>query len=202
MRKKIVSILVIVLFVIIIIVKIGASKNTNNVTHTTETESNKQQIMTEETDDVIEETPCVEFRNVTFGYDEQVVLNHVDFRIFHMFSGTVRDQITLYDDSISEEQVQAVAKLTGLSEAIQELEQGFETLCTSELFSQGQWQLLSIARAAVAEPSMLLLDEITANLDAETETAVLHALKRVAENRTVISISHRTSAEMGRIIEV
>ena len=207
------------------------------------------------------EPPCVEFGNVTFGYDEQVVLNHVDFRVmdgeqvtlsgrtgagkstilklllglyepqkgavlihgkpaveiqeksrrrlfgyveqsFHMVPGTVRDQITLYDDSISEEQVQAVARLTGLSEAIQELEQGFDTPCTSELFSQGQWQLLSIARAAVAEPSMLLLDEITANLDAETEKAVLHALKRVAENRTVISISHRTSAEMGRIIEV
>ena len=72
--------------------------------------------------------------------------------------------------------------------------------CTPELFSQGQWQLLSIARAAVAEPQMLLFDEITANLDAETEKAVLLALKRVAKDRTVISISHRTSAELGRII--
>ena len=69
-------------------------------------------------------------------------------------------------------------------------------------FSQGQWQLLSIARAAAANPRMLLLDEITANLDAETEKAVLQALKRVARNRTVVSVSHRTSAEMGRIIAV
>ena len=54
--------------------------------------------------------------------------------------------------------------------------------------------------AGVAEPQMLLFDEITANLDAETEKAVLLALKRVAKDRTVISISHRTSAELGRII--
>lgn len=71
-----------------------------------------------------------------------------------------------------------------------------------ELFSQGQWQLLSIARAAVSEPKLLLLDEITANLDAETEQEVLQALKRVSENRTVISISHRNSAEMGRIVRL
>ena len=76
----------------------------------------------------------------------------------------------------------------------------YDTKCTPELFSQGQWQLLSIARAAAANPKMLLLDEITANLDAETERAVLNALKRVAQNRTVISISHRTTAELGRII--
>ena len=61
-------------------------------------------------------------------------------------------------------------------------------------------QLISIARAAAAQPKLLLLDEITANLDAETEKAVLRTLKKVAENRTVISISHRTFAEMGRII--
>ena len=78
----------------------------------------------------------------------------------------------------------------------------YDTKCTPELFSQGQWQLLSIARAAVANPKMLLLDEITANLDAETERAVLNALKRVAQNRTVISISHRTTVELGRIIAI
>ena len=95
-----------------------------------------------------------------------------------------------------------MAELTGLDTAIKELEQGYDTWCTPDLFSQGQWQLLSIARAAVAQPKLLLLDEITANLDAETEKAVLYALKKVAENRTVISISHRTSAEMGRIIAI
>ena len=87
-------------------------------------------------------------------------------------------------------------------EAIESLENGYDTYCTPEIFSQGQWQLLSIARAAVAEPKLLLLDEITANLDAETEKAVLAALKRVAKDRTVISISHRTSAELGRTIQI
>lgn len=205
--------------------------------------------------------PFVEFRDVVFGYDEHIVLNHVSFKVmdgdqvtlagrtgagkstilklllglyepqsgevlihgvpaaqikeeerrklfgyveqtFHMVPGTVREEITLFDPVISEAQVHAAAELTGLKEAIESLENGYDTVCTPELFSQGQWQLLSIARAAAADPSLLLLDEITANLDAETEKAVLQALKRVARNRTVVSVSHRTSAEMGRIIAV
>ena len=77
-----------------------------------------------------------------------------------------------------------------------------DTICTQDLFSQGQWQLLSIARAAAAEPEILLLDEITANLDAETEKMVLNALQRVSKNRTVISNSHRTMAETGRVIPI
>ena len=132
-------------------------------------------------------------RRTLFGYVEQT---------FHMVPGTVRDQITLFDERISDRQVKAVAELTGLKEAIESLENGYDTYCTPEIFSQGQWQLLSIARAAVAEPKMLLLDEITANLDAETEKSVLAALKRVAKDRTVISISHRTSAELGRTIQI
>ena len=205
--------------------------------------------------------PFVEFRDVVFGYDEHVVLNHVSFKVmdgdqvtlagrtgagkstilklllglyepqsgevlihgvpaaqikeeerrklfgyveqtFHMVPGTVREEITLFDPAITEAQVHAAAELTGLKEAIERLENGYDTVCTPELFSQGQWQLLSIARAAAADPALLLLDEITANLDAETEKAVLQALKRVAGNRTVVSISHRISAEMGRIIAV
>lgn len=205
--------------------------------------------------------PFVEFKDVTFGYDEHVVLEHLNFKVmdtdqvtllgrtgagkstilklllglyqpdqgevlihgmpaaavraeerrklfgyveqsFHMVPGTVRDQITLYDNRISDRQVKAVAELTGLKEAIESLENGYDTICTPEIFSQGQWQLLSIARAAAAEPKMLLLDEITANLDAETEKSVLAALKRVAKDRTVISISHRTSAELGRTISI
>ena len=132
-------------------------------------------------------------RRTIFGYVEQT---------FHMVPGTVRNQITLFDERISDRQVKAVAELTGLKEAIESLENGYDTYCTPEIFSQGQWQLLSIARAAVAEPKMLLLDEITANLDAETEKSVLAALKRVAKDRTVISISHRTSAELGRTIQI
>ena len=208
-----------------------------------------------------QEDAFVTFEDVTFGYDEHIVLDHMSFRvntgeqvtlagrtgagkstimklllglyepqqgkvliggvpvakvsekerrslygyveqIFHMVPGTVRDQITLYDEKISEEQVRKVAGLTGLAETIEEMEDGYDTVCIPELFSQGQWQLLSIARAAVTEPKILLLDEITANLDADTEKAVMTALKRVAENRTVISISHRTSAELGRVIPV
>ena len=208
-----------------------------------------------------ENLPFVELKNVTFGYDEHVVLDRLSFQVldgdqvtlagrtgagkstimklllglykpqkgsvtihgvpsseirekdrrklfgyveqsFHMVPGTVRDQITLYDKKISEKQVRAAAALTGLSGAIESLEKGYDTVCTPELFSQGQWQLLSIASAAAAEPHLLLLDEITANLDAETEKEVLDALKRVSENRTVISISHRTSAKMGRILQI
>ena len=206
-----------------------------------------------------ESVPFVEFRDVTFGYDKRVVLDHLSFKVmdgdqvtltgrtgagkstifklllglykpqsgevlihgvpaadirdderrrlfgcveqtFHMVPGTVRDQITLYDSTISDEAVHTAAELTGLKDTIESMEKGYDTRCTDDLFSQGQWQLLSIARAAAAAPSMLLFDEITANLDAETERAVLSALKRVAENRTVISISHRTSAELGCII--
>lgn len=128
-----------------------------------------------------------------FGYVEQS---------FHRVAGTVKDQITLYDEKISMENVKEAAELTGLHDTIMHLTDGYDTICTPELFSQGQWQLLSIARAAAARPKLLLLDEITANLDAETEKEVLEALKRVSENRTVISISHRVSAKMGRIIPI
>ena len=126
-----------------------------------------------------------------YGYVEQT---------FHRVPGTVKDQITLYDDSFTMEEVREAARIAGLDATIEQLEKGYDTICTSEIFSQGQWQLLSIARAAVAKPKLLLLDEITANLDAQTEEEVLQALKRASEGRTVISISHRVNAETGRII--
>lgn len=128
-----------------------------------------------------------------YGYVEQT---------FHRVPGTVKDQITLYDDSFTMEEVREAARIAGLDATIEQLEKGYDTLCTSEIFSQGQWQLLSIARAAVAKPKLLLLDEITANLDAQTEEEVLQALKRASEGRTVISISHRVNAETGRIIPI
>lgn len=126
-----------------------------------------------------------------YGYVEQA---------FHRVLGTVKDQITLYDDSFTMEEVREAARIAGLDATIEQLEKGYDTICTSEIFSQGQWQLLSIARAAVAKPKLLLLDEITANLDAQTEEEVLQALKRASKGRTVISISHRVNAETGRII--
>lgn len=128
-----------------------------------------------------------------YGYVEQT---------FHRVPGTVKDQITLYDDSFTMEEVREAARIAGLDATIEQLEKGYDTPCTQEIFSQGQWQLLSIARAAVAKPKLLLLDEITANLDAQTEEEVLQALKRASEGRTVISISHRVNAETGRIINI
>lgn len=126
-----------------------------------------------------------------FGYVEQT---------FHMVPGTVKDQITLYDEAISMDEVVNAARLVGLHDTIMSFDKGYDTPCTQEIFSQGQWQLLSIARATAANPQLLLLDEITANLDAETEREVLKALKNVSENRTVISISHRVTARTGRVI--
>ena len=207
------------------------------------------------------DAPFVSIKNVSFGYDDRLVLENLNFQVntgeqvtlagrtgagkstifklllglyrpskgtvlidgmpaadipektkrklfgcveqsFHMVPGTVKDQITLFDENITMEDVKAAAQLTGLADTIEKLEKGYDTICTPELFSQGQWQLLSIARAAAASPKLLLLDEITANLDAETEKEVLQALRRISENRTVISISHRVTAKTGRVITI
>ena len=207
------------------------------------------------------DAPFVSIKNVSFGYDDRLVLENLNFQVntgeqvtlagrtgagkstifklllglyrpskgtvlidgmpaadipektkrklfgcveqsFHMVPGTVKDQITLFDENITMEDVKVAAQLTGLADTIEELEKGYDTICTPELFSQGQWQLLSIARAAAASPKLLLLDEITANLDAETEKEVLQALRRISENRTVISISHRVTAKTGRVITI
>lgn len=113
------------------------------------------------------------------------------------------DQITLGDTDITEEMAKSAARLAGIDEAILALPEGYRTPCTDGMFSQGEWQLLSIARAAAANPAILLLDEITANLDAETEASVLEALRRAAAGRTVLSISHRIYENLGgRTIEI
>lgn len=123
-----------------------------------------------------------------FGYVEQN---------FRMVPGTVLEQITLFDKMVSPDSAMMAAKTVGLHETILSLEQGYDTICTPSLFSQGQWQLLSIARAIAAKPKLLLLDEITANLDADTEQTVLTALKNASEHRTVLSISHRLYRQTG-----
>lgn len=117
---------------------------------------------------------------------------------FSRVPGTVLDQITLSDPTITEEMAQNAAKLAGMDDAIRALPDGYNAICTDGMFSQGEWQLLSIARAAAANPAVLLLDEITANLDAETEARVLEALRRASEGRTVLSISHRIYENLGR----
>lgn len=121
-----------------------------------------------------------------FGYVEQS---------FRMVPGSVAEQITLFDETISQEQIEKAARTVGLHKTICQFSQGYETICTDSLFSQGQWQLLSIARAIAADPEILLLDEITANLDSGTEQLVLTAIQNASRNRTVLSISHRLYAD-------
>ena len=116
---------------------------------------------------------------------------------FSRVPGTVLEQITLGDPQITAEMARNAAKLAGIDEAIQALPEGCDTVCSDGMFSQGEWQLLSIARAAAADPAVLLLDEITANLDAETEVRVLEALRRASAGRTVLSVSHRIYENLG-----
>ena len=122
---------------------------------------------------------------------------------FSRVPGTVLEQITLGDPQITGEMAMAAAALAGIDAAIRALPEGYDTVCTEGIFSQGEWQLLSIARAAAADPAVLLLDEITANLDAETEARVLAALRRASTGRTVLSVSHRVYEDLGsRTIEI
>ena len=122
---------------------------------------------------------------------------------FARVPGTVLEQITLGDPNITREMAEAAAQLAGIDAAIRSLADGYDTVCTDGMFSQGEWQLLSIARAAAADPAVLLLDEITANLDAETEARVLEALRRASAGRTVLSVSHRIYENLGgRTVEV
>ena len=122
---------------------------------------------------------------------------------FSRVPGTVLEQITLGDPQITGEMARAAAALAGIDAAIRALPEGYNTVCTEGIFSQGEWQLLSIARAAAADPAVLLLDEITANLDAETEARVLEALRRASAGRTVLSVSHRVYENLGgRTIEI
>ena len=122
---------------------------------------------------------------------------------FSRVAGTVLEQITLNDPQITEEMAQNAARLAGIDAAIRALPEGYAVVCTEDVFSQGEWQLLSIARAAAADPAVLLLDEITANLDAETETRVLEALRHASRGRTVLSVSHRVYESLGgRTVEI
>ncbi len=122
---------------------------------------------------------------------------------FSPVPGTVLDQITLGDPRITRDMACRAARLSGLDEVITGFPDGYDTVCTGALFSQGEWQLLSVARAVAADPAVLLLDEITANLDAETEACVLAALRQASRGRTVLSISHRIYESLGgRTVEI
>ncbi|WP_346961498.1 ABC transporter ATP-binding protein [Clostridium sp.] len=114
---------------------------------------------------------------------------------FTFIEGSVKDQVTLQDKNISQENVEVVMKLVGLHDYVLTLEKGYETMIEHDkLFSQGQKQLLAIARAIVMNPPILLLDEITANLDSVTEEKVVSVLQNISTSRTILSISHRLSS--------
>lgn len=139
-----------------------------------------------------------------FGVDAERIPDHEKRRIFgyveqsfRLVPGTIEDQITLFDENISHEDVVRAAEIAGLHQVIEGFDKGYDTYCKENIFSQGQMQLLSIARAVAANPMILLLDEITANLDSDTEKKVLEALDKASENRTVLSISHRLYEHSG-----
>lgn len=114
---------------------------------------------------------------------------------FTFIKGSVKEQVTLQDKNISQENVEVVMKLVGLHDYVLTLEKGYETMIEHDkLFSQGQKQLLAIARAIVMNPPILLLDEITANLDSVTEEKVVSVLQKISTARTILSISHRLSS--------
>ena len=126
--------------------------------------------------------------------EKRKIFGYVD-QSFHMIEGTVKEQISLQDESITKEQVEKALDLVGLTEYVSTLEKGIDTKITSDtLFSQGQKQLLAIARAIVTNPPVLLLDEITANLDSITEEKIVTVLQEVSKAHTILSISHRLSA--------
>lgn len=121
-----------------------------------------------------------------FGYVDQS---------FHIIKGTVADQISLQDESISRDQIEKALDFVGLKEYVESLEKGMDTKVVNDtLFSQGQKQLLAIARAIVTNPPILLLDEITANLDSITEERIVAVLDKASEAHTILSISHRLSS--------
>lgn len=120
-----------------------------------------------------------------------------------LVEGTVRDQITLRNPMITDCMVRNALAVTGMDSYVEKLEKGLDTICDRSMFSQGQMQLLSISRAIVLNPKILVLDEMTANVDSNTEQQVMEALKKVSRNRTVISISHRiTEIEGSRTIHI
>lgn len=133
-----------------------------------------------------------------FSQDAYKIPNHLKRRIFgyveqefHPIKGTILEQITLDDESITEEMAIDAAKATGIHETIMSLPMAYAAEFEKQLFSEGEYQLLSISRAIASDPEILLLDEITAALDSCTEDRILSALISASKGRTVLSISHR-----------
>ena len=131
----------------------------------------------------------------------------------HLFTGTVMDNIRYGRLDATDEECIAAAKLANADGFIRRLPEGYQTILTGDgsNLSQGQRQFLSIARAAVADPPVLILDEATSSIDTRTETLVQEGMDRLMKGRTTFVIAHRLSTvknadcimvlEQGRIIE-
>ena len=131
----------------------------------------------------------------------------------HLFTGTVMDNIRYGKLDATDEECRAAAKLAGADDFITRLPRGYDTELSGNgsNLSQGQRQLLTIARAAVADPPVMILDEATSSIDTRTEAIVQRGMDKLMENRTVFVIAHRLSTVMdsdvimvldhGRIIE-
>lgn len=131
----------------------------------------------------------------------------------NLFTGTVRENIRYGQLNASDKEIEAAAKLAGADDFIRRLPQGYDTIISGDggSLSQGQRQLLSIARAAVADPPVMILDEATSSIDTRTESIVQRGMDALMEGRTVFVIAHRLSTvqnsdailvlEHGRVIE-
>ena len=112
-----------------------------------------------------------------------------------LFSDTIRHNLKYGNENASDELMQKAMEMSRCEDMLQKLPQGYDTLLTGsgENISQGQRQLLAIARAFVADPKILILDEATSNVDTRTEKAIQSAMQLVMKNRTSIVIAHRLS---------
>lgn len=128
------------------------------------------------------------YKRKIFGYVEQQ---------FHFILGDIYAQISLFDETITKDMIENTMRFVGLHEYVMGLNNGYHTIADESTFSQGQKQLLSLARALVTNPPVLLLDEITSNLDSQTEEMVLSILKKSGKDKTILSISHRSSSLHG-----
>ncbi|MCX7780967.1 MAG: ABC transporter ATP-binding protein/permease [Negativicutes bacterium] len=126
------------------------------------------------------------------------VLRHqigVVFQDVHLFRGTIRDNITLFDQSIPAERIMAAATTANLDAFVRELPQKYETPVGyhGALLSSGQRQLISLARVLAWRSSILILDEATSSIDSATEALIQTALERIAKTRTMLVVAHRLS---------
>jgi ABC-type multidrug transport system fused ATPase/permease subunit len=123
---------------------------------------------------------------------------------FHIFSGTIYDNIALGDPRITREMAEQAARRVNAHGFISALPDGYDTELSErgQNLSQGQRQLLAFARVLAADPEILVLDEATASIDTETELLIQDALRKLTEGRTSILIAHRlqTIQEANRVL--